>query len=163
DYTALVTKMKSANIDAIYLGGYHTEGALIARQAAEQGLKAQLIGADSLNTLEFISIAGDAANGVMFSNAAEARNLPTAQAAVEKTRATGFEPEGYTLSAYAAMQAWADAANEDGTTDSEKVAETLRAHDWDTVIGTIGFNEKGDLKTAAYVWYVFKDGAYSEM
>lgn len=163
DYTALVTKMKSANIDAIYLGGYHTEGALIARQAAEQGLKAQLIGADSLNTLEFISIAGDAANGVMFSNAAEARNLPTAQAAVEKIRATGFEPEGYTLSTYAAIQAWAQAANEAGTTDSAKVAEMLRAHDWDTVIGKIGFDEKGDLKTAAYVWYVFKDGAYSEM
>ncbi|MCZ7677923.1 MAG: ABC transporter substrate-binding protein [Sandaracinaceae bacterium] len=44
DYTALITKMKSENIDAIYLGGYHTEGALIVRQAREQGLNAQLIG-----------------------------------------------------------------------------------------------------------------------
>ena len=40
---------------------------------------------------------------------------------------------------------------------------TLRSHDWDTVIGTIGFDEKGDLKVSAYVWYVFKDGNYSEM
>ena len=111
DYTALITKMKSENIDAIYLGGYHTEGALIIRQAREQGLNAQLFGPDSLNTLEFASIAGDAANGVMFSNAAEARNLPSAKAAVEKIRAGGFEPEGYTLSTYAAMQVWSMAAN----------------------------------------------------
>lgn len=163
DYTALITKMKSANIDVIYLGGYHTEGALIIRQAREQGLNAQLIGADSLNTLEFASIAGDAANGVMFSNAAEARNLPSAKEAVEKIRATGFEPEGYTLSTYAAIQVWAAAANEAGTTDAEKVAETIRSHEWDTVIGRIGFDEKGDLTSASYVWYQFKDGNYSEL
>src|SRR3546814_5209945 len=35
DYSALVSKMKQANIDAFYLGGYHTEGALIIRQARE--------------------------------------------------------------------------------------------------------------------------------
>lgn len=163
DYTALITKMKAANIDVIYLGGYHTEGALIVRQAREQGLNAQLIGPDSLNTAEFVSIAGDSAEGVMFSNAAEARNLPSAAAVVEKIRAEGFEPEGYTLTTYAAVQAWAAAVNEAGTTDPETVAETLRSHDWDTVIGTIGFDEKGDLKQSAYVWYVFKDGTYSQM
>jgi branched-chain amino acid transport system substrate-binding protein len=163
DYTALITKMKAANIDAIYLGGYHTEGALIIRQAREQGLNAQLIGPDSLNTLEFASIAGDAANGVMFSNAAEARNLPSAKDVVEKIRAGGFEPEGYTLSTYAAIQVWAMAATEAGSTDSEKVAETLRSHEWDTVIGRIGFDAKGDLTAASYVWYQFKDGNYSEM
>ena len=163
DYTALVSKMKAANIDAIYLGGYHTEGALIIRQAREQGLDAVLIGPDSLNTLEFVTIAGDAAEGVMFSNAAEARNLASAQEVVAKIRAEGFEPEGYTLSTYAALQVWAAAANEAGSTDPETVAETLRSHDWDTVIGTIGFDEKGDLKQSAYVWYVFKDGNYSEM
>ncbi|MCZ7677924.1 MAG: ABC transporter substrate-binding protein [Sandaracinaceae bacterium] len=113
---------------------------------------------DSLNTLEFASIAGDAANGVMFSNAAEARNLPSAQEAVEKIRAAGFEPEGYTLATYAAIQAWAGAANEAGNTDAEKVAETLRSHEWDTVIGRIGFDDKGDLTVASYVWYIFKDG-----
>jgi branched-chain amino acid transport system substrate-binding protein len=163
DYTALITKMKAANIDAIYLGGYHTEGALIVRQAREQGLMAQLIGPDSLNTLEFASIAGDAAEGVMFSNAAEARNLPSAKAVVEKIRAGGFEPEGYTLSTYAALQVWAAAANEAGSTDSAKVADTLRSHEWDTIIGKLGFDAKGDLTAAAYVWYIFKGGNYSEM
>lgn len=163
DYTALVSKLKADGIDVIYLGGYHTEGALIIRQAKAQGLEAQLIGPDSLNTLEFVSIAGDAAEGVMFSNAAEARNLPSAKKVVEEIRATGYEPEGYTLSTYAAIQVWAMAANEAGTTDSEKVAEVLRSKDWDTVIGTIGFNEAGDLKSASYVWYVFHDGNYGEM
>ncbi|HKY93723.1 MAG TPA: ABC transporter substrate-binding protein, partial [Kiloniellales bacterium] len=135
----------------------------IIRQAREQGLKAQLLGPDSLNTLEFVTIAGEAAEGVMFTNAAEARNLPSAKAVVDKIRAGGFEPEGYTLTTYAAVQVWAMAANEAKTTDAGDLADVLRSHDWDTVIGTIGFDDKGDLKQSAYVWYVFKDGNYSEM
>ena len=48
----------------------------------------------------------------MFTNAAEARNLPSAKAVVEEFRAEGFEPEGYTLSTYAAVQVWAAAVTE---------------------------------------------------
>jgi branched-chain amino acid transport system substrate-binding protein len=162
DYTALVTKMKEAKIDVIYFGGYHPEAALIVKQAREQGLEAQLLSGDSLNTLEFATLAGKASDGVMFTNAAEARNLPSAAAVVEEFRAAGFEPEGYTLSTYAAVQVWAKAVAEAGTTDSANVAARLRGHEWDTVIGKLGFDEKGDLTSAAYVWYIFKDGNYAE-
>lgn len=162
DYTALVTKLKDAKVDVIYFGGYHPEAALIVKQAREQGLAANLLSGDSLNTLEFATLAGAAADGVMFTNAAEARNLPTAAKVVEEMRAAGIEPEGYTLSSYAAIQVWAAAANAAGTTDAAAVAEKLRSQSWDTVIGTLSFDEKGDLTSSTYVWYVFKDGNYME-
>ncbi len=127
DYSALVSKLKAANVDVIYFGGYHPEAALIVKQSREQGLNAQLLSGDSLNTQEFATLAGDAANGVMFTNAAEARNLPSAKAVVEEFRKDGFEPEGYTLSTYAAIQAYAMAVAKAGTTDPEKVAATLRS------------------------------------
>ena len=94
DYTALVSKLKDAKVDVIYFGGYHPEAALIVKQSREQGLQASLLSGDSLNTLEFATLAGSAADGVMFTNAAEARNLPTAAKVVEEFRAEGFEPEG---------------------------------------------------------------------
>jgi branched-chain amino acid transport system substrate-binding protein len=154
--------MKQAKIDVIYFGGYHPEAALIVKQARDQGLMAPLLSGDSLNTQEFATLAGKASDGVMFTNAAEARNLPSAAAVVKEFRDQGFEPEGYTLSTYAAVQVWAAAATKAGTTDSAKVAETLRGQSWDTVIGKLGFDAKGDLTSATYVWYVFKDGKYSE-
>ncbi len=162
DYTALVTKLKEAQVDAIYFGGYHPEAALIVRQSREQGLNAPLLSGDSLNTLEFATLAGAAADGTMFTNAAEARNLPSAQAVVEEFRAGGYEPEGYTLSTYAAIQVWAEGAKRAGTTEPEKVAEAIRSAPIDTVIGTLSFDEKGDLTSSTYVWYVFKDGNYAE-
>src|SRR5246500_856252 len=53
DFTALISKMKQEKIHAIYFGGHQTEGGLIARQARDQGLKAQFIGADALVTEGF--------------------------------------------------------------------------------------------------------------
>ncbi|HEY2889313.1 MAG TPA: branched-chain amino acid ABC transporter substrate-binding protein [Dongiaceae bacterium] len=162
DYSALVSKLKAANIDVIYFGGYHPEAALIVKQSREQGLNAQLLSGDSLNTQEFATLAGAAADGVMFTNAAEARNLPSAKDVVDEFRKGGFEPEGYTLSTYAALQVWAQAVTKAGSTDAKKVAEALRSQTWDTVIGKLGFDAKGDLTSSTYVWYVFKDGKYSE-
>jgi branched-chain amino acid transport system substrate-binding protein len=163
DYTALVSKLKGERVDVIYFGGYHPEAALIVRQSREQGFNAPLLSGDSLNTLEFATLAGKAADGTMFTNAAEARNLPSAVKVVEEFRAGGYEPEGYTLSTYAAIQVWAQAVEKAGTTEAEKVAETLRSQPWETVIGELAFDEKGDLTSSTYVWYVFKDGNYSEM
>jgi branched-chain amino acid transport system substrate-binding protein len=162
DYTALVTKLKDAGVEVIYFGGYHPEAALIIRQAHEQGYTPQLLSGDSLNTVEFATLAGDAANGVMFTNAAESRNLPSAQDVVKSFRDGGFEPEGYTLSTYAAIQVWAAAVAKAGSTDSAAVAAALRSQSWPTVIGELAFDDKGDLTSSTYVWYVFKDGNYME-
>src|SRR6185295_14777449 len=60
DYSALVSKLKQANIDVIFLGGYHTEAGLIVRQMRDQGLATVLMGGDALITQEYWSITGDA-------------------------------------------------------------------------------------------------------
>jgi branched-chain amino acid transport system substrate-binding protein len=59
DFTALITKMKNAGVDLIYLGGYHTEAGLIARQAKEQGIDATMMSGDALVTDEYWAITGD--------------------------------------------------------------------------------------------------------
>jgi len=163
DYTALVSKMKDAGIEAVYVGGYHTEAGLILRQMREQGMQAQMVSGDALNTEEFWTIAGPAGEGTIFTFAPEPRNIPEAKEVVEKFKAAGYDPEGYTLYEYAAIQAWAQAATATGGTDGKKIAEWLRAgNPVKTVLGEISLNEKGDIKDAKYVWYKFSDGKYME-
>jgi branched-chain amino acid transport system substrate-binding protein len=164
DFTALVTKMKAANIDAVFLGGYHTEGGLILRQMRDQGMKTALVGGDSLVTNEFWAITGPAGEGVRMTFGPDPRKKPSAAAVVAKFKAKGIDPEGYTLYSYAAFQIWAQAAAKAGTTDSKKVAATIKGGKWDTVLGTLGFDKKGDITALDYVWYVWKkDGSYSEV
>ena len=102
---------------------------------------------------------GPAGEGVRYSDGASAVNLDSAKSVVEAFRADKYEPEGYTLNSYAAIQAWAAAANKAGTTEGAKVAEALRAAPIPTVLGDLSFNDKGDLTKVNYAWYVWgKDG-----
>ncbi|HJR23450.1 MAG TPA: branched-chain amino acid ABC transporter substrate-binding protein [Dongiaceae bacterium] len=158
DFSALISKMKDAGIEAVYIGGYHNDVALMVRQAREQGFNADFISADALNTAEFWSISGPAGEGVRYSDGASAVNLDSAKAVVEKFRAESYEPEGYTLNSYAAIQAWAAAANIAKSLEGEKVAEALRGNTIPTVIGDLSWNDTGDLTKVNYAWYVWHDG-----
>jgi len=162
NFSALIAELKDARIDAMYVGGYHSDIGPFIRQAREQGLNAQLFAGDALNTQEFVTLAGAASDGVMFTNAPDLRDAPAAKAVIAKFRADGFEPEGYTLSAYAAVEVWAQAVKKAGTTEAAAVATALRGGSWQTVIGNVAFDAKGDLTTAAYVWFEFQNGRYSE-
>lgn len=162
DFSALITKMKSAKVDVVYIGGYHNDAGLMMRQAREQGFEAAFVSGDALNTAEFWSISGPAGEGLRFSDAASAINLDSAKAVVEKFRAESYEPEGYTLSSYAAVQAWAAAVAIAKSTDGEKVAEALRGNTIPTVIGDLSWDEKGDLTKVNYAWFIWHDGKYTQ-
>ena len=162
DYSALVSKMKAAGIDAFYVGGYHTEAGLMIRQAREQGYSPQLVSGDALVTDEFWKITGDAGEGTLMTFQPDPRKFEAAAKVVDAFKAENYDPEGYTLYTYAAVQVWAQAATAAGSIDMEKVAEKVRGGTFDTVIGKISIDDKGDVKNPEYVWYVWKDGKYAE-
>jgi branched-chain amino acid transport system substrate-binding protein len=164
DFNALVSKMKANAIDVVYVGGYHTEAGLILRQMREQGMTSQMISGDAIATNEFWSITGPAGEGMMFTFGADPRKRPTAAEVVKRFKDKGVDPEGYTLYTYAAFQIWAAAANKAKTIDSKKVADTMHGGKWDTVLGPIAFDAKGDITTIDYVFYRWDSkGTYDEI
>src|SRR6201987_3455991 len=164
DFTAIVSRMKRDNIDLVYVGGYHQEAGLIVRQMRDQGLKTVLMAGDALADKEFASITGPAGEGTLFTFGPDPRNKPTAASIVEKFKANNIDPEGYTLYTYAAIQVWSQAAAKAGTTDPKKVMETIKASAWDTVIGKMEFDAKGDIKQIDYVVYKWDSkGNYTEV
>ena len=164
DFNALVSKLKLNRIDIVYVGGYHQEAGLILRQMRDQGLKTVLMAGDALADKEFASITGPNAEGVLFTFGPDPRKKPTAAAIVAKFKAKNVDPEGYTLYTYAAFQVWSQAAAKAGTTDAKKVAATIKAGKWDTVLGPIAYDKKGDITVVDYVVYQWdKTGNYAEL
>lgn len=160
DYSALVSKLKQAGVEIIYYGGYHTEAGLIVRQMRDQGMTTVLISGDALVTDEYWSITGPLGEGTLMTFSPDPRKNPIAKPLVETFRAKGIEPEGYTLYTYGAIQAWKQAAEKVGSTDGKKIAAALKAGKFETVLGPIGFDAKGDVTAPGYVFYVWKDGKY---
>jgi branched-chain amino acid transport system substrate-binding protein len=163
DYSALVSRMKQAGIDVIYIGGYHTETGLIIKQSKEQGMNATFVGGDALVTSEFWQITGSQGEGTIMTFPSDPRVRPSAKDVVAAFKAKNIDPEGYVLYAYAAIQIWAEAATKAGTTDPKKVAETLKANSWDSVLGKISYDKKGDVTVSDYVFYIWHNGNYAQM
>ena len=164
DFNAIVSRLKLEKIDLVYVGGYHQEAGLILRQMRDQGLQTVLMSGDALADKEYASITGPAGEGTLFTFGPDPRNKPTAKAIVEKFKANNIDPEGYTLYTYAAMQVWSQAVNKAGTTDPKKVMSTIKASEWDTVLGKLGIDAKGDLKQIDYVVYKWDaKGNYTEL
>jgi branched-chain amino acid transport system substrate-binding protein len=164
DYSKLIDKMEAEGIDALYFGGYTAEGGLIIRQARSRGYDLEMIGSDALNSEYFWHIAGPAAVGVKFVSYADPRTNEEAAAIVKQFRAHGYEPEGLTLYAYAGVQVWAQAVEKAGRVEPKAVAAALRANEFDTIFGTIGFDEKGDVRGyEPFVWYVWQQGDYAPL
>ncbi len=159
DFSALIAKLKEAGVSLVYYGGLHTEAGLIIRQMADQGLKATLMSGDGIVSNELASIAGDAVAGTLNTFPPDPRLKPEAKDLVEKFRASGFEPEAYTMYAYAAMQVLNDAAKAAGSNDTTAIAEALKAKGpFKTVLGELSFDAKGDVTRPDYVMYEWKKG-----
>jgi branched-chain amino acid transport system substrate-binding protein len=170
DFTALVSKLKSANPDLIYWGGLHDTGGLIVRQMRDQGVKAPLMGGDGMADDEFAAIAGPGAEGTLMTYSPDPRNDPRNKEIVDLFRKKrGFEPQAYTLYSYAAVQIIKQAAEQAKSLDPKKIAEVMHSGKaFKTVAGDIALDKKGDVggdgyivdgkKKDRYVLYVWKKG-----
>ena len=160
DYSAIVSKIKDSGADYLMWGGLHTEGGLILRQMRDQGMNTVMISGDGITDSEFAAIGGPGVEGTLMTFGPEPRNNPNAKEAVDSFKAKGFDPQGYTLYSYAAVQIMKQAAEKANSLDPKKVAEVMHSGmPFHTVIGDISYDKKGDRTTVDYVWYVWKKGA----
>jgi branched-chain amino acid transport system substrate-binding protein len=160
DYFDVVEKMRSEGVEVLYYGGYIHEAALLIRQAREHGYKLQLVAGDGINEEDFALIAGPAANGTLMTDSPVPD--PSANPDVAELQRELPHPNRPPVRIYSALQAWAQAVENAGTFETKPVAAALRSHQFDTILGRIGFDAKGDVTGyESFVWYVWKDRTYA--
>jgi branched-chain amino acid transport system substrate-binding protein len=162
EYSALTSKMQAAAIDVLFVGGYHRETGLLFRQARDRGYDLELIANSAMATADFPMITGPGLGGTPMVAAADMRASPQAADVVARFRAQGYDPPGFTLYAYAAVQVWAQAVEAAGSLDFAAVTQAMHSGQFDTVLGRIGFDDKGDVTGfEPWQWYVWQaDGTY---
>ena len=165
DYLSLVEKLSAAKADVLYVGGYVSDTALIVRQAKAKLPALKLVAGDSLASEDFLITAGEAGEGSYFTFGPDIRLRPEAASIVAAFRdEDGYEPAGYTLYSYGAVQVWAQAVQQTGSLDSTGVINALHHGSFDTVLGKIGFDERGDVTgTTSFIWYVTGKQGYTQV
>lgn len=160
DFTAVLTKLKRLNPDVIYMSVYQPEGSKMAQQAKKLDVPAVLMSEDAVFHPKFLEVAGPAAEGA-YLTFAKAPDTPERRAFEETYKKMwGVDSIGsYAYYAYDAGMMVLDAIKKAGTTDTKKLAATIRGNTWPGISGDITFDEVGDRKLAHIVWVV-KDNKF---
>ena len=130
DFRAQLTAIKAANVDAIFVPGYYTEAALIARQARSLGLTQPLFGGDGWESEKLLEIGGEALNGSYYSTHFTPENKEPAVAIfVKKFKARWQEetPDAYAALGYDALYILVDAIKRSGVTEGPKLRDAIAA------------------------------------
>jgi branched-chain amino acid transport system substrate-binding protein len=161
DFSAQLTKIKSANPDVIFLDAYYSAAALMAKQARGLGITVPFVGADGWDSAEFTKLGGEAVEGGYFCNHYSPEDpRPIVQNFVKKyAEIYGATPDALATLAYDAALILIDSLKRAGSTDGSAIRDAISATDLECVSGQITFDEYGDPRKKAAVIKV-QDGKF---
>jgi branched-chain amino acid transport system substrate-binding protein len=158
DFTDLVGRLKDSNIGVIVYGGNYKDAARLLVEARRQGLGAVVAGGDSLVAGEFWQLAGSAGEGSFMAFLPDPRDTPRGRIAAGGLQAYGLDAAGYTLYAYAAAEVVAQAAERANSFATADLIKVMHGGTFDTAVGTLTFDDKGDVTNPNLVIYIWRDG-----
>jgi branched-chain amino acid transport system substrate-binding protein len=165
DFKAILTKIKGLKPDLIMFGGIDPQAGPMVKQMAELGIKAKFIGGDGMQTPNFITLAGPAAEGAMASTPGLPKEkMPGGTQFLEKYKAKfNQDVQLYAPMGYDAVMVLIDSMKRAGSTDPAKFLPEVGKTNYQGVIGPIAFDEKGDLKNGPITIYVVKGGKWEPL
>jgi branched-chain amino acid transport system substrate-binding protein len=155
DFKALLTNIKGAKPDVLFVTDYYDKAALIAKQVKETKLNVKILGGDGFDSPDLVKIGGDAVEGVFFSNhySPEADN-PTAKKFIDAYKAKyGAVPDALAALAYDAGLMLFGAIDRADSLDPAKIkAEVVKTKDLNAVSGKITLDaERNPVKPAVII------------
>lgn len=155
DFSAQLTNVKSLNPDVIFAPGNYGESALLIKQARDLGITAPILGGDTWEAPEFLSIGGEAVEGAVYSTHFTAESPVTE---MSKTFLTDYKAKyGKDANAFAALgydaymviiDAITKANSEDPVAIRDAIAKTT---DFVGSTGNITLDENGDAVKSAVI------------
>ncbi len=152
DFSAQITAIKNSEAQGIFVPGYYSEVATIAKTAQRLEVKLPMLGGDGWDSPDLFKIGGDAMNGHYYSNhfAPDVASETAKKFIGDFEKKYGAKPTGLGALGYDAAQVLFDALKRAGTTDAAKLRDAIAAtKDHQGVTGKISLNaERNAIKSA---------------
>jgi branched-chain amino acid transport system substrate-binding protein len=155
DYSAAVTKINDAGVDAVFFGGYYEAAGRLSKQLRDAGFEGQLVFGDGVKDAGYMTAAGDAGEGAIITcTCAPAEALPNgADFVAAYTDAYDTPPGTYAAEAYDAA-GFILAAIAAGNTDRESILAYINDTTYPGITKEVKFEENGEVSAKAV--YAFK-------
>ena len=155
DFAPTISKMESAEPDAIFYGGYIAEAAPLLKQIRDAGIKAPFVGGDGLYGADFGNAVGDAGEGAVVM-------CPCAPIEEDSTFAADFEeefgsaPGAYAAEGYDAMTVFLKGL-EDGARTREDMLAFVNDYTGEGLSKSIAFDDAGDVPKDQVSYWAYKN------
>ncbi len=158
DFRTTLAKVKEQNVDAVFLATYYTDGALILKQAKELNLDVLFVGPDVFDDPEVVKIAGNAADGIIFSTVKPGAGPAFTEFSSKYKNKYNKEPGFLADFGFDALNVIAEAMRQ-GNFEGEEIKNFLYdLKDYPGASNTITFDSKGDVANSALVIKTIKNG-----
>lgn len=150
DFSAQIANIKTFGADCVIFTGYHKQAGILRKQLVENGLEGvQVMGGDGIKSDEIVGEAGGAANATGLLCTLGGVD-PTQMPGFEKFKAdykaaTGKDPGPYAETNHDAYLAIIDAVKKADSVDKAAVAAAMKEIEVEGVMGSFGFNDKGEI------------------
>ncbi|CAB3785339.1 Leucine-, isoleucine-, valine-, threonine-, and alanine-binding protein [Paraburkholderia caffeinitolerans] len=163
DFRAILTRIKSANVDAVFYGGADTQAAPMLKQMRSLAIKSTLIGPDMVQSENLIKIAGESAEGTLAaSEGSPLDQMPGGKAFAERYEKRFNHPvELYAPYAYDGTMAVFNAMKKADSTDPHVFLTALKATNMKGVTTSeLSYDQYGDLKYGGVTVYKVQGGKW---
>lgn len=164
DHRPVLTAVRQKSPEVLFYGGIYPEAILLTKQMRELGMKASFISGDGVWTKEYIEISGRDAEGAFITFTPDQARIKEAQGVIKKHKEKfGSDVGAYTVYSYVAANMLLDTIAATKSTDGAKIADHIRRTKWNTALGPIQFDKKGDVLVSPFVVWEVKDGKFVEL
>ncbi len=161
DFKSVLTKIKAAAPDVVYVPGYYEEVGKIIKQARELGINIPFVGGDGWDSPKLAEIAGsEALNNTYFTNHYSVDSSDDASKAFVENynKEYGQNPDACAVLGYDGANLMIETITKAGVYDAAKITEILAAtKDFNAVTGKTSLNETHDAVKSAVI-LEYKDG-----
>jgi branched-chain amino acid transport system substrate-binding protein len=161
DFRANISVIKGSGAEAFFWGGMYGQGGPLLVQLRQEGLTIPFSTGDGCFDQTFIDTVGANAPNVYLSFGKDYHGIPAAESFLKKYRDKYNHDEGaYSVYGYDAANVLLTAIAQAQSTDPDKVSAIMKSQPFDTILGKIEFDSKGDVKKSGYVIWTVKDGKF---
>jgi branched-chain amino acid transport system substrate-binding protein len=164
DFSANISVIQGSGAEGFFWGGMYGQGGPLCVKMRQAGVNIPFVSGDGCFDQSLIDTIGATAPNVYLSFGKDYHKMPTAQPFLDSYKKKYNQNEGaYSVYGYDAANVLLTAIQQAGTTDADKVSAVMKSRSFDTILGKVEFDSKGDVKGSGFVMWTIKDGKFEAL
>jgi len=164
DFSANISVIQGSGAEGFFWGGMYDQGGPLYLKMRQTGMNFPFVTGDGCFAKPFIDTIVANASTIYLSFGKDYHKNPAAGAFLKSYTDKYHQDVGaYSVYGYDAANVLLTAIQQAQSTDADKVAAVMKSRSFDTILGKVEFDSKGDVKGSGFVMWTIKDGKFEAL